>query len=318
MEPRSQSILTYLSVERGLTARQLARLNPFASGKRPSPITRHIKNKSGEILRSYQYPGTYDLTLQCLTSLFKKKKVGRQQEITVREEKVNHNAEFVWYIRPDKEFDTERYNQDKRVPIDPDNKDHELDCAEVFVSLANAVNFDFEHRLTHWDYGWTKKEREYFHIDDRYHVNYDRHFILDGREYFLEVDRGSKDPDAVKEQLKRYKVFLNDYKKHDATVLFTMQPYHGQAFLNDLFHEPEEREKRRQARLLERANKLFPIVKNLNTGNQILLAFHKNVLSHPLERIWKSPQNPNGFLSLGDLNKSSNAPSKAISNVGSK
>lgn len=213
-----------------------------------------------------------------LGRLLKEGKVRKSKEVSAREGKVNVNASYVWSIVPDVDFEKQGYNKDKRIPIDPDNKDHELDCADFLVSLAGAIHPDME-RLTHWDYAWTKEERKAFSIDavndaQGYGVNYDRHLIFDNREYFLEVDRGSKNPGYVFEQFKRYKAFFDGVGKNDARLLITAQKYR---FTTD------------QAR----ASMLWNMVNRLGFGRRALVTVHSHALEYPLGAVWKPAGEPN-------------------------
>jgi hypothetical protein len=205
----------------------------------------------------------------------KKEGIVRQtKEVSAREGKVNVNASYIWSIIPDPDFEKQGYSKDKRIPIDPDNKDHELDCADFLVALVEAIYPNLD-RLSHWDYSWTKEERDTFKIDGEhgYGVNYDRHFILDGKEYFLEVDRGTKNPEYVYEQLKRYKRFLAE-KSRGATLLVTAQRYR---FKTDQ----------------DKAAEIWNMIRRLGVpSRQMLVCIHSLALQNPLASIWKCPPDP--------------------------
>lgn len=285
MHPRREAVLKLLSAERGMTAQQLARAIPFSQGeKKLEPIVITAKRPDGRVM-TYEYPGTYQLTAQLLNRLLKEGKVRREKEVSAREGKVNVNASYVWSIAPDLSLEKQGFSKDKRIPIDPDNKDHELDCADFLVALLNAI-YPQTDRLIHWDYSWTKEERDKFQIDytpkhKGYGVNYDRHFILDGREYFLEVDRGSKNPEYVYEQLERYKHFLLD-KNPNARLLITAQRYR---FKTDQ----------------DRADQIMKMLRDLRAGDLMYLAIHRTVIDNPLAPIWRCVRAPLAPISLDDL-----------------
>lgn len=190
--------------------------------------------------------------------------------MSAREGKVNVNASYVWSIIADKDFEKQGYSADKRIPIDPDNKDHELDCADFLVALLAAIYPNLD-RLSHWDYSWTKEERKVFGIDDGYGVNYDRHFVLDGKEYFLEVDRGTKNPEYVYDQLRRYKKFFTDVTP-GARLLVTAQKYR---FKTDN----------------DRAAQIWNMLKRLDDSvpKRMMVTVHALALVDPVAAIWKCP-----------------------------
>jgi hypothetical protein len=274
LHPRREAILKFLSVERGMSAQQLAKAIPFSQGERKeTPISITPKRTDGKT-KTYQYPGTYQLTIQMLNRLKKEGIVKQTKEVSAREGKVNVNASYIWSVVADADFEKQGYSKDKRIPIDPDNKDHELDCADFLVALVEAIYPNLD-RLSHWDYSWTKEERDTFHIDgaNGYGVNYDRHFILDGKEYFLEVDRGTKNPEYVYEQLKRYKRFLAE-KSRGATLLVTAQRYR---FKTDQ----------------DKAAEIWNMVRRLGVpSRQMLVCIHSLALQNPLAPVWKCPPDP--------------------------
>lgn len=102
------------------------------------------------------------------------------------------------------------------------NREHELDCGDIFVTLAKTG------RLAHWDSEWT--DEEYESISKKFGVNYDRRFELKDSDtiYFLEVDRGTENFDILADKCRKYVKLLKAASDQPMRVLFTMQGYEGQ------------------------------------------------------------------------------------------
>jgi hypothetical protein len=199
--------------------------------------------------------------MQCLRRLEKRGLVKPTREISKRDGKINFNAPIIW-----SEPNTAKL-------FNPDNRDHELDCADFLVSLLEATNHDTS-RLVHWDWQWADEEKEAYSVKNKFF--FDRRFVLDGHLYFLEVDRGTKDFSAVQAQFQRYVDFANAFPKERFTVLATAQSY-------------------RTTSAEARATMLFRLFGDLKRGNQFLVALHEHSLNNPLGKVWKSPLDPTGF-----------------------
>lgn len=106
------------------------------------------------------------------------------------------------------------------------NREHELDCADVFVALAKTS------KLLHWDSEWTDDEHKEF--VRRFGVYYDRRFELDGSDkvFFLEVDRGSEDVATLADKVRKYVKLAHAFPKQPIQVLFTVQRYMRQDLKN--------------------------------------------------------------------------------------
>lgn len=151
-------------------------------------------------------------------------------------------------------------------PFNDQNRDHEIDCADMFVALKKTGKLD------HWQKYWSKDEHALFL--KRFHVEYDRRFELEDCEqvFFLEVDRGSESPDQIKKKIQDYTRMSVAYPQERFTVLFTVQGY-----IRDNNDD------------ILRFNKLMPILANAKRGNQFLMAIHSEAVSDPLGNIWHSP-----------------------------
>ena len=268
MSPRRPSLMQFLQVEKGLTCNQLARLVPI-DGKGnlvEAPTIRQIKRPNGEV-KEYKYGGLYDLTLQMLRQLEKEGVVVRSKEISWREEKVNHNAPFIWSLK------------DIEMNVNPDNRDHELDCVDFLVSLVNALRPETD-RLSHWDYKWSEEELEVYPVKNK--IYFDRRFVLDDYLYFLEVDNGSKSLKAIREQLERYVTLSTQLPNERFTVLYTTQNYRKLTADN---------------RLLS----MLRILGEMKRGNQFVVALHAHATTNPLAKIWLSPLQPDRLQALSEL-----------------
>jgi hypothetical protein len=131
------------------------------------------------------------------------------------------------------------------------NREHEIDCAELFTALAKTK------KLTNWDSKWTDEEYENFAQDTG--LYYDRRFELSGSDtvYFLEVDRGSEDMDTLKEKCRKYVRLAKHHPKEKILIVFTAQHYESE--------NPETLKKRVHRMITEaiqphRSNELFVIV----------------------------------------------------------
>jgi hypothetical protein len=107
-----------------------------------------------------------------------------------------------------------------RPPRNWFNRQHEIDCADVFCALAKTG------RLAYWDTQWSPSE--YNEALKRHGVSYDRRFELKGSDfvYFLEVDRGTEDVSIIAEKARRY-AKLADQNRQPFRVIFTLQSYRG-------------------------------------------------------------------------------------------
>lgn len=257
-----------LSVEKGVTANQAAKIATL-DGKGQVVETPTIRQKfdpTGKV-REYKYGGTYDLTLQMFKQLEKDGVVVRSKEISRREDKVNHNAPFIWSLKG------------VDMNINPDNRDHELDCVDFLVALVAALRPETD-RLIHWDYKWSEEELEQYAVKNK--IYFDRRFILDAYLYFLEVDNGSKSLKAIREQLERYVNLSLAFPAERFTVLYTTQKY---------------RTTSAEARL----QSVLRILAEMKRGNQFLVALHSHAMTNPLAKIWRSPLDPNSLVALSEL-----------------
>jgi len=268
LSPRRPALLQWLAVEKGMTANQAAHLVPL-DGKGnlvAAPTIRTVERAPGQT-QEYKYAPTYDLTLQMFKQLEKDGVVVRSKEISRREDKVNHNAPFIWSLKG------------VDMNINPDNRDHELDCVDFLVSLVTALRPETD-RLTHWDYKWSDEELEVYAVKNK--IYFDRRFILDGYQYFLEVDNGTKSLKAIREQLERYVALSNAFPKERFTVLYTTQKY-------------------RSVSAEARLKSVMKILTDLRRGNQFLVALHAHATTNPLAGIWRSPLAPDRLTALSDL-----------------
>lgn len=163
--------------------------------------------------------------------------------------------------------------------INPDNRDHELDCVDFLVALVEALRPETE-RLAHWDYKWSEEELELYAVKNK--MYFDRRFLLDSFLYFLEVDNGTKSLRAIREQFERYVALSNAFPKERFTVLYTTQKYRSVSA---------------HARLLS----VLRIAGEMKRGNQFLIGLHEHAVVNPLVRMWRSPLNPDALISVSDL-----------------
>jgi hypothetical protein len=163
--------------------------------------------------------------------------------------------------------------------INPDNRDHELDCVDWLIALVTALRPETD-RLTHWDYKWSEEELELYAVKNK--IYFDRRFILDDYLYFLEVDNGTKSLKAIRDQLLRYVSLSNAFPKERFTVLYTTQKY---------------RTTSAEARL----NSVLRIAGEMKRGNQFLFGLQSDSLVNPLVKMWRSPVNPDELIAFSDL-----------------
>lgn len=209
--------------------------------------------------------------------------------MSAREGKVNVNASYLWSVKASS-VDEELFSKDKRIPIDSDNRDHELDCVDFFIALLAALYPD-NHRLCHWDYSWSKSELAALNIKDSYKLYYDRRFVLDlseagdqtdKRVHFLEVDRGTKDMESVRAQFQRYKRFFDQVAKNDEMLLVTAQKYR---FRTDKFRQDD----------------IVKLLQSLKFGRRAAVALQRDASVNPLARIWLRVDDTTKLLTLAEL-----------------
>lgn len=109
-----------------------------------------------------------------------------------------------------------------KVPRNWFNREHELDCADVFVALYKTGIVD------NWDSHWTDDETK--QIAEKYGVYYDRRIVLEGfdKVIFLEVDRGTEEIDVIANKVKKYIKLHAAFPREKFVVLFTVQGYKGE------------------------------------------------------------------------------------------
>lgn len=154
------------------------------------------------------------------------------------------------------------------------NRQHELSCADVFISLYHTG------RLEHWDYRWTKQEEDYYGIK-RLKVYYDRKFVVDGKVFFLEVDRGTEDPEQLEDKIRKYKDFSTNFPDEWFYVLFAVQGS-------------------RYYKLSERLKWIMKLLDKHTPGKQFLVTEQQLAEQNPLGEIYISAQDskPTSILSL--------------------
>lgn len=155
------------------------------------------------------------------------------------------------------------------IPKNWFNREHELDCADIFVALHKTG------KLESWDPLWTDVEAE--EIAKEYGLYYDRRIELEGFNgvIFLEVDRGTEDVKKLHEKARKYVRLARDYPKEKILVFFTIQGY----FSKNLQKRTENII--RYAIHPQKMNALF------------LLAPHELFLENPLGEVCISPDDWN-------------------------
>jgi hypothetical protein len=152
------------------------------------------------------------------------------------------------------------------------NRQHEIDCGDVFVALVNTE------KLQYWDAIWQEDEKS---IKTDYRVWYDRRFQFDDKLFFLEVDRGTEDLEAFEAKIKKYLKLAQD-SNTKWYVLITIQGYRQSA--------------------PKRAQNIAGVLEHLNVAPfHYLIGFHDVVLTDALGKVWSTWKRPLDQLSLTDL-----------------
>ena len=175
-----------------------------------------------------------------------------------------------------------------KKPINPDFRQHELDCADLFVAYRQF----HPKYLTRWDWHWDKDEETAYGVYKKGSTLYDRRMYFNGRWFFWEVDRGTEPMEKLAEKVDKYIEFSNRNPNILFHVLFTLQyKRHG------LDIAPGEE----LAEIANRGNALLEIFEDRRRGHQFLVAHHSEVLSEPLGPVFVSPADPEKPLSILDL-----------------
>jgi hypothetical protein len=148
---------------------------------------------------------------------------------------------------------------------------HEMDCADVFVSLKRA----FGEQLVRWQRRWDDEERKA--IGERFGVWPDRIFELENSEqvFFLEVDRGTEELDKqIWPKLQDYAKLSTATPGQKFTVLFTAQGYR--------YHNSHQ----------ARVNELLPMLAKAKRGNQFVVCVHDDFVADPKSSCLVSPLAP--------------------------
>jgi hypothetical protein len=154
------------------------------------------------------------------------------------------------------------------------NRQHEIDCGDVFVSIMNTG------KLQYWDALWQEDEKS---IKNDYRVWYDRRFQFDDKLFFLEVDRGTEDLESFEKKIKKYLKLAQDHPHVKWYVLITIQGYRQTA--------------------PKRAQNIAGVLERLNVAPfHYLIGFHEHVLTDALGKVWSTWKKPLDQLSLTDLN----------------
>ena len=144
---------------------------------------------------------------------------------------------------------------------------HEMDAVDCFVALRKA----FGERLVRWERRWDRDDWETF--AKKWGLLPDATFELDGddRVWFLEVDRGTEEPDQLLDKLGRYVRFSNAHPGERFHVLFTAQAYR---------YDRED---------MDRVKRLLCVFAGLKRGNQFAAATQEAFLADPDGAVLNSP-----------------------------
>lgn len=219
--------------------------------------------------KTHKYPGTYDDVVKTLRRLEKQK--------LARSYKQESPYQPTLWAAPG-----------VKKPIDPDFRQHELDCADLFVAYWRF----HPQSLTHWDWAWQKDEQTEYNIYKKHSILYDRRMCLDGKWFFWEVDRGTEDMDALKKKVEKYVKFSERFPDERFHVLFTLQyKRYG------MQQSPEVQAEK----IRERGNALLALFEKAHRGHQFLVGLHTEVLEDPLGKVFVSPADVASPISLLDL-----------------
>jgi hypothetical protein len=161
----------------------------------------------------------------------------------------------------------------RRQPFNWYSRQHEIDCAELFVSFIKTKCID------HWDVGWQNDEQ----VFKKFKVNYDRRVEIAGisNVIFIEVDRGTEDMEKLRRKIEKY-IRLSDSTNQGMNVVFTLQDY-------------------RWANMQSRADHLIRVLQGFKRGNQFVATPYAALLADPLSDCLVSPVDPSVSLSFYDL-----------------
>jgi len=261
---RTAIILKTLDSVRVISPRQLASLMPPSEKAKPISISKYGK--------THTYPDAYDDVVKILRRLEKKGlvKCHRQES----EWKTN-----LWSKPGVKDI------------INPDNRAHEIDCADLYVAYWRYA----PDRMRSWDAHWQDDEIQEYKVYTQGSVLYDARMHFDGRWFFWEVDRGTEGMNTLEEKVDNYiRLFdglklSKDVRLH---VLFTLQfERYGMGY------SPEEKKKA----IAKRAKALLQMFHDRRRSQQFLVARHSEVLADPLGPVFVSHQDATTPLSLTDL-----------------
>lgn len=179
--------------------------------------------------------------------------------------------------KPDNRIEPDLWSlKGARQPSNWYNRDHEIDCADLFISYKNT------NQLAYWASRWEPEELHPF--GETFSVYFDRRMELEDVDqvFFFEVDRGTEDLDTVKRKVEKYVALSNHLVGQGMTILFTVQGY-------------------RWTTSQTRLSRILSILRDARRGNQFLIAPHEEVLANPLGKVWISPVDGETKICLNDL-----------------
>jgi len=158
------------------------------------------------------------------------------------------------------------------------NRAHEMDCADIFVSLIETFDYKFD-RFTRWDWRWTPEELIDIPVKNK--IYYDRRAVIDGRVVFFENDKGTKDKEAVRAQVQRYKDLASAIPNEPFTVVFLAQAY-------------------RSTSAEARANMLYKLCDEIRLprGSKFFVGMFDHFIANPLGDVLAAPGDPTKFVSF--------------------
>ena len=242
--PPRELIKEFLSVEPRMTASQLARLDSLSRSGNP---LKPFSPKEGHV-----YPGSYPRTVQILRRMEGDKELHADRE--------HNNQPKVWMLPHTK------------YPNNYFIRQHELDCAEVFVSF-----FPY---LSYWQSPYGDYRKAGYKDFIKHRIEPDRLMGINGMEIAWEVDRGTEDVDEQLEpKIDKYIAYSNANPTHRFTVVITLQKY-------------------RRMSLPNRAGRVLAMLQEKKRRNQFLVANHQTVIASPLGSSYVSPLDPEKLVKL--------------------
>lgn len=151
--------------------------------------------------------------------------------------------------------------------VSPEFKAHELDITDLFKTFWRVQP------SLYWDQRWQADELVEYGIHKKDSFLFDARMNFRGVWVFWEVNRGSKSPDQLRDQVKGYADFSKRYPEYRFHVIWTLNFDKAGLTVSD---------DRRKEVIARDARVLLSEFAEYRRGEQFLVARHHDVLKDPL------------------------------------